>query len=69
MAGAMEPTASPDAAPVRTPSIEEVRAAFPQFEVIELIGRGGMGAVFKARQPQLDRVGGVENSGADEHAR
>ncbi|HSH16053.1 MAG TPA: serine/threonine-protein kinase, partial [Verrucomicrobiae bacterium] len=30
-------------------------AAFPQLEIIELIGRGGMGFVFKARQPKLDR--------------
>jgi serine/threonine protein kinase len=37
------------------PDIESVRAAFSQLEVLELIGAGGMGAVFKARQPQLDR--------------
>jgi len=37
------------------PSLESVRAAFPHLEVTALIGSGGMGAVFKARQPQLDR--------------
>lgn len=37
------------------PSLERVRAAFPNLEIIELIGRGGMGFVFKARQPNLDR--------------
>jgi len=37
------------------PAREEVAAAFPQLEVLELIGQGGMGAVFKARQPKLDR--------------
>ena len=38
------------------PSLERVTAAFPQLEVLELLGRGGMGFVFKARQPQLDRL-------------
>jgi serine/threonine protein kinase len=37
------------------PSLERVAKAFPQLEVVELIGRGGMGFVFKARQPHLDR--------------
>lgn len=38
------------------PEIEEVRAAFPQYEIVDLIGCGGMGAVFRARQPHLDRL-------------
>lgn len=38
------------------PDLDQVRAAFPQFEILECIGRGGMGAVYRARQPQLDRL-------------
>jgi len=37
------------------PTIEEIAAEFPEFEILELIGAGGMGAVYKGRQPNLDR--------------
>src|SRR5436190_16211944 len=37
------------------PTNQELGAAFPQLEILELIGQGGMGFVFKARQPKLDR--------------
>jgi len=37
------------------PPITELVQLFPQLEIIACLGRGGMGAVYKARQPRLDR--------------
>ncbi|HWX21436.1 MAG TPA: protein kinase [Candidatus Binatia bacterium] len=37
------------------PTSEELSVAFPQLEILGLIGQGGMGFVFKARQPKLER--------------
>ena len=38
------------------PAHEDLVAAFPHLEILELIGQGGMGLVLKARQPRLDRL-------------
>ncbi len=38
------------------PDLKLLREAFPQLEILGLVGRGGIGFVYKARQAKLDRL-------------
>jgi serine/threonine protein kinase/tetratricopeptide (TPR) repeat protein len=53
---ATEGGAPPGTPPFTPPPLTELAKLFPQLEILEPIGQGGMGAVYKARQPALDRL-------------
>ena len=55
------PTGADAGAPEKPPRFvppkpEELARQFPQLEILGFIGQGGMGAVYKVRQKELDRI-------------
>lgn len=57
---AQDSTATPAYRASRLPEAKELQSLFPELDFLELLGAGGMGAVFKARQSSVDRVVAVK---------
>src|SRR5579871_6361091 len=51
-----EPSTSGYQGRFTAPPPDQLSRLIPQVEVLQLLGQGGMGAVYKARQTKLDRL-------------
>ena len=51
-----DPTAAEPRRAFIPPTLAELAPHFPQLQIAACIGQGGMGAVYRARQPSLDRI-------------
>jgi len=56
---AMHPTSAQESKHAKgwvPPPVDVLSEAFPNLDILELVGNGGMGAVYKVRQQTLDRI-------------
>jgi len=60
LAAGIEPVGSRPPGGWTPPTAEALSGVFPQLEILALIGHGGMGAVYKARQTHLERFVAVK---------